>query len=87
VLGGTRSSFVIGEDALRFETNDPLSGGSEVLRRDSIRERHGGNAGHGREGRLVRCQKAVRRKRQEMAEKSRRHACSVADHSRSSEIE
>jgi hypothetical protein len=41
-LGDTRSSFVVDEDGLRVESDDPLAGGSEILRWDSIRE--GGTA-------------------------------------------
>jgi hypothetical protein len=41
-LGDTHSSFEIGDDALRFESDDPLGGGSDTLRWDSIRE--GGTA-------------------------------------------
>lgn len=42
VLGDTRSTFAVGDDALYFESDDPLGGGSAVLRWDSIRE--GGTA-------------------------------------------
>jgi hypothetical protein len=41
-LGDTRSSFEIGDSMLKFESDDPLGGGSETLRWDSIRE--GGTA-------------------------------------------
>jgi hypothetical protein len=37
-LGDTRSTFEIGDDALRFETDDPLGGGRQTLRWDSIKE-------------------------------------------------
>lgn len=38
VLGDARSTFEIGDDALHFESDDPLGGGSDSLRWDSIRE-------------------------------------------------